>query len=173
MPLDRFAVGTTAGSPCSCAGGSVVCATCSPATIPDTLSITDANGTYTATWNSTLSLWITPQLCAASQAPIAVCASGAAACQLSSQSGQPLYVYGIACTAAGHMTLSRYWYELRCTGPPDQYALCGCGVGTGMQAYSSSGSVAVTCGSIAWSGTLTRIVGNLSDPVGGTTSFTQ
>ncbi len=159
---------------CGCGGGpGVVCITCSADTIPETLSVTDANGTYTATWNSTLSLWITPQLCAASQAPIAACTSGAAACQFSPKSGQPLYVYGIGCTSSGHMTLNRYWYELRCVSPSYQYALCGCAVGAGMQVYSSSGSVTVTCGSIAWSGRLTKIVGNLSDPVSGTTSFTQ
>lgn len=157
---------------CNCSGPGVTCVTCS-GTIPDTLSITDANGTYTATWNSTLSLWITPQLCAVSQAPIAECTSGAAACRFGVVSGQPLYAYGIGCTSAGHMTLNRYWYELRCVSPTYQYALCGCALGAGIQAYSSSGSVAVTCGSIAWSGTLTKIVGNLSDPVGGTTSFTQ
>ena len=161
---------------CGCGGGGgpVNCITCglSPG-IPDTLSITDSNGTYTATWNSTLSLWITPQLCAVSQAPIAQCVSSAAACQSSPQSSQPLYAYGIGCTSPDHMTLNRYWYELTCVSPSYQYAPCGCAVGGSRQAYSSSGSVAVTCGSIAWSGTLTRIVGNLSDPVGGTTSFTQ
>ncbi len=161
------------GCGCSGGGGPVDCVTCGSGGIPETLSITDTNGTYTATWNSTLSLWLTPQLSAASQAPIAVCNSDVAACQSSSQSGQPLYVYGIGCTSMGHMTLIRYCSELRCISPPNQYVLCGCQVGAGMQGYSSSGSVAVTCGSIAWSGTLTRIVGNLSDPVGGTTSFTE
>ena len=158
---------------CNCStGGGVTCVTCI-GTIPDTLSITDANGTYTATWNHTLSLWITPQLCAASQAPIARCVSGAAACNTSSQSGQPIYDYGIECTGTGLMSIYRYWYELTCGSPSHQYALCGCSVGGGAQAYSSSGSVAVTCGSIAWSGTLTKIVGNLSDPTGGTVSFSQ
>ena len=70
------------------------------------------------------------------------------------------------------MMVNRYWYEAHCSGAY-YYAPCDCTVSSGTQAYSSSGSVAVTCGSIAWSGTLTKIVGNLSDPVGGTTSFTQ
>jgi len=71
------------------------------------------------------------------------------------------------------MTINRYWYELRCVSPSYQYAICGCTLGAGVQVYSCSGPVEVTCGSIAWSGTLTRIVGNLADPVGGTTSLTQ
>jgi hypothetical protein len=157
---------------CNCPGAGVTCVTCS-GTIPDALSITDANGTYTATWNSPLSLWITPQLCASSQNPVATCANGNNACQFNSQSGQPLYVYGIECFSPGKMTIYRYWYELQCVSPSYQYATCGCIVGSGMHVYSSSGPVEVTCGSIAWSGTLTKIVGNLSDPVVGTTSLTQ
>ena len=157
---------------CNCSGPGVTCVTCS-GTIPDTLSITDANGTYTATWNSTLSLWITPQLCAASTAPLANCTSGSAACKFGSQSGQPRYVYGIACTSAGHMTLYRYWYELTCVSPNYQYVPCGCAIGAGLQVNSSSGSVAVTCGSVAWSGSLGSSTGHLADPVGGTVSFTQ
>ena len=43
----------------------------------------------------------------------------------------------------------------------------------GPQAYSSSGPVAVTCGSISWSGTLAKETGNLADPMGGSASFSQ
>jgi len=157
---------------CNCSTG-VTCVTCF-GTIPDTLSVTDANGTYTATWNSTLSLWITPHLCAVNQTNASKCISGVTTCDnVTHPSGQPIYAYGIGCISAGHMAIYRYWYELRCVSPAYQYILCGCSSNAGSQAYSSSGSVAVTCGSIAWSGTLTKIVGNLSDPVGGTTSFTQ
>lgn len=157
---------------CNCPDAGVTCVTCF-GTIPDTLSITDANGTYTATWSSTLWSWITPPLCASSQSPIAVCTSGRSACQFESQSGEALYLYRIGCSSSGHMTINRYWFELQCVSPSFQYAICGCDVGAGMQVYSSSGSVEVTCGSIAWSGTLMRIVGNLTDPVVGTTSFSQ
>jgi hypothetical protein len=160
---------------CTGGGGTVNCVTCgaSPG-IPTTLYITDAlGGPYAATWDATLSIWLTPQLCAPSQTPSGTCQSGVAACEAKDSNNTPLYVYGIGCTSVGYMTLIRYWYELRCISPPNQYVPCGCQVGGGMQAFSSSGSVAVTCGSIAWSGTLTRIVGNLSDPVGGTTSFTE
>jgi hypothetical protein len=158
----------------NCACG-VTCVTCS-GSIPKTLSITDANGTYTATWSSTLSMWITGKLCAASQMPIGICSSVNSYhnyCNLGPVSGQPLYVYGISCASAGHMTLYRYWYEVTCVSPSWQYVPCGCAWNWGSQVYSSSGSVAVTCGSIAWSGTLTKITGNLFDPVSGTTSFTQ
>ncbi len=158
---------------CNCPSPGVVCVTCTPAGIPETLSITDANGTYTATWNPTLSHWVTPQICAAPQTPVASCTSGNAHCNFGAPAGQPLYVYAIGCTSAGHMTLSRYWYELTCPFPSYQYAICGCAVGAGLQVYSSSGAVPVTCGSISWSGTLTRILGSLPDPVGGTTSFSQ
>ena len=150
----------------------MTCVTCS-GTIPDTLSITDSNGTYTATWDSSVLLWITPQLCAYSQDLVAACANGTNSCNVESQSGVPLYLYGIECSSPGQMTVYRYWYELRCVSPSYQYATCGCAIGSGIQVYSSSGPVEVTCGSIAWSGTLAQVVGNLSDPVGGTTSFAQ
>ncbi len=156
---------------CNCSTCTVTCVTCF-AGIPCTLSITDANGTYTATWNSTVSLWLTVQLCAASNSPCAACVSGHSSCTGAGGACQPLYFYGIGCTSAGHMTINRYWYEAHCSGAY-YYDPCGCGVSVGSEAYSSSGSVAVTCGSIAWSGTLTTIVGNLSDPVGGTVGFTQ
>jgi len=170
MSLTRFDVGNT--SPCNCGTPcSVTCITCSR-TIPCTLRITDANGSYTATWNSTLSLWITPQLCASSNSPCAACVSGSSSCTGAGGACQPIYAYGIGCQSPDHMMVNRYWYEAHCSGAY-YYAPCDCTVSSGTQAYSSSGSVAVTCGSIAWSGTLTKIVGNLSDPVGGTTSFTQ
>ena len=60
--LSAFDVG---GCGFSGVGGSVDCVTCGAFGIPDTLSITDALGTYTATWTSSLSLWVTPQLCSA------------------------------------------------------------------------------------------------------------
>ena len=68
------------------------------------------------------------------------------------------------------MTINRYWYELTCVLPPYQYSPCGCLPG-GPQAFSTSGPVAVTCGSISWSGPLTQVSGNLPDPVGGDASF--
>jgi hypothetical protein len=138
------------GCGCSTPTG-VICVTCTYG-IPETLSITDDLGSYTATWNSTLSLWITPALC--------------------SPSASALYSYSIGCTSANHMTLNRYWYEIAGVSPSYEYSPCGSPPG-GPQAYSSSGSVAVTCGSISWSGTLTEEFGNLADPVGGTASFSQ
>ena len=154
-----------AGS-CNCGPPGVTCVTCT-GTIPSTLSITDVLGTYTATWNSTLSLWITPRLCSVSStSPTAKCTSGTGACNGGAHAAGALYTYSIGCTSSGHMTLNRYWYELTCLLPSYQYSPCNCSPG-GPQAYSSSGSVSVTCGSISWSGTLTKVSGNLSDPVGG------
>ncbi len=157
-------------------GIGVTCVACNascPNTIPSTLDITDALGTYTATWNSTLSLWITPQLCSlSSTSPTAKCTSGTGACNSGTHPAGALYTYSIGCTSSGHMTINRYWYELVCVSPSFQYSPCSCSPG-GPQAYSSSGSVAVTCGSISWSGSLTKISGNLADPVGGSVSFTQ
>ncbi len=174
MSLTMFDVGNSTPCNCgpSCTGtNSVSCITCF-ADICDELHITDANGTYTATWQTSLSLWVTTQLCAASNSPCAACVSGVSSCTGAGGACQPLYIYGIGCTSAGHMTFNRYWYEANCGGTYN-YCPCGCGVLVGAQAYSSSGSVAVTCGSIAWSGTLTKVVGSLADPVGGTTSFHQ
>ncbi len=158
---------------CNCATG-IICVTCTPAGIPSTLSITDALGSYTATWNSTLSLWITPQLCSATLAANAVgkCTSGTGACRFPFVAAGALYTYSIGCTSSGHMTLNRYWYEITCVSPNFQYSPCSCSPG-GPQVYSSSGSVAVTCGSISWSGSLTKVSGNLSDPVSGSVSFSQ
>jgi hypothetical protein len=153
-----------AGS-CNCGSG-VTCITCT-GTIPVTLSITDALGTYIATWNSTLSLWITPAQCSVSStSPTGFCSGGTAACVGATHPAGALYYYSIGCTSSGHMTLNRYWYELTCgAGPAHQYAPCSC-TPTGTLAYSSSGSVAVTCGAISWSGTLTKISGSLVDPAG-------
>jgi len=149
------------GGPCG-----VTCVTCS-GKLPLNFTVTDSIGSNTATWNSTLSLWITPQLSAEEQSGVAACNMGVSACQFSPQSGTPLYVYGIGCASPGHMQINRYWYELRCVSPAYQYATSGCAVGSGMQVYSSSQSVAVDCDDPNWSGDMTKIVGNLSDPVGG------
>jgi hypothetical protein len=154
---------------CNC-GASVTCVAC--ASIPTDLYITDVLGTYTATWNATLSLWITPQLCSGSVSQVADCTSGTGHCHVGTQSAGVLYTYSIGCTSAHHMTLNRYWYELTCVSPSYQYSPCSCSPG-GPQAYSSSGSKSVTCGSVSWSGTLTKVSGNKTDPVGGTVSFTQ
>ena len=157
---------------CNCLPPGVTCVTCT-GPIPFTLSVTDALGTYTATWNSTLSLWITPQLCSTSStSPTAKCTSGTGHCNSGTHAAGALYTYSIGCTSANHMTINRYWYELTCVSPSYQYSPCSCSPG-GPQAYSSSGSVHVTCGSISWSGTMTRVSGNLSDPVGGSVSFSQ
>ncbi len=156
---------------CNCLPPGVTCVTCT-GSIPFTLSVTDALGTYTATWNSTLSLWITPQLCSASVSPTANCTSGTGHCHSGTQSAGALYTYSIGCTSANYMTLNRYWYELTCVSPSYQYSPCSCSPG-GPQAYSSSGSVHVTCGSVSWSGTMTKVSGHLADPVGGSASFSQ
>ena len=74
------------------------------------------------------------------------------------------------------MVVNRYWYELHCVSPSWQYALCPSqcsGVGSGAQVYSSSGDISVQCGSISWSGTLNKVVGNLLDPVTGTVSVSE
>jgi hypothetical protein len=164
--------GTTTFSQVAGQCPAITCVTCGTAQMPYQLSITDTLGTYTATWNGTE--WITPMLCASSHSPISFCTSGTAACDHGSPtSGQPLYYYVILCSSANHMTIDRYWYELQCSSPPYEYVPCGCGRGASVNGLSSSSLVAVTCGSIAWSGTLTQYGGNLSDPVGGTVSFTQ
>ncbi len=156
---------------CNCATG-IICVTCTPAGIPSTLSITDALGSYTATWNSTLSLWITPQLCSNPVTTTANCTSGTGACHNGTHTAGALYTYSIGCTSTGHMTLNRYWYEIVCVNPAFQYSPCSCIPGGG-QVYTTSGSIAVTCGSISWSGTLGGGSHNAPDPVGGTVSFSQ
>ncbi len=123
----------------------VRCVTCFDP-IPATLTVSDGLGDHTATWNGSLRIWITPQICG----------------------GQAMYAYGIGCYGAGTMMINRYWYEL----PSGNYAPCG-SVLWGRQAYSSSGVISVTCGSIGWSGSLTKAIGDLDDPIGGDVGFNQ
>jgi hypothetical protein len=156
-------------------GGTVCnidCVTCGAVPgIPHVLQVSDVLGNYTATWSTSLSLWVTPQLCSGNVSPIAKCTSGTGACDTASNSAGALYVYSIGCTSSGHMSLTRYWYELRCVSPLYQYSPCACSPG-GPQAYSQY-STAVTCGSISASGTPVRVSGNLADPVGGAVYFNQ
>lgn len=158
---------------CNCASG-VTCVTCSPATIPHTLGVTDALGTYTATWNGS-SYWITPALCSHPVSPTAVCTSGTAACTNTVVNAPTFYYYLIGCVGVGQMAIFRQYYFLSCSGAPSYlYCPCGCNPGVAGFAESYASPISVTCGSIAWSGTLTPPSGApLADPVGGTVSFHQ
>ena len=158
---------------CNCGSG-VVCATCSPASIPNTLTVTDSLGTYTATWNGS-TYWVTPILCSNTVSPVAGCTGGTASCVFSSNSGRTIYVYLIGCVSTGTMVIYRQYYYLTCGGSPTyQYCPCGCNPGTANFGESQAGPIAVTCGSISWSGSLTPPSGvPLADPVGGTVSFHQ
>lgn len=143
--------------------------TCS--NLPLNLVITDVLGTYTALYNG--SQWWTAQLKANSTSPLADCTGGSPACGVGVM-GNPAYAYAIAATGAGLMQINRYWTELTC--PPVEYGPFGCaGVGSGTSSviHTGSGNISVTCGAIAWSGTLGGSTGTLADPVGGTVSFTQ
>jgi hypothetical protein len=157
---------------CNCASG-VTCVTCSPAAIPHTLSVTDALGTYTATWNGS-TYWVTPALQTGTVSPVANCTGGTAACASSSQNGTAIYYYLIGCVSAGQMAIFRQYYYLSCSSPASQYVPYGCNPGAASFGESFASPVSVTCGSIAWSGTLTPTSGaTLADPVGGTVSFSQ
>ncbi len=177
-----YADGITAITFTATAGGSacdeVNCLTCSGTgyTIPTTLTVTDSQGSYTATWNGS-TYWATPALCSPSVSPIALCTSGVAACNPNTQSGQAIYYYYISCVSAGEMAIFRQYYYL---GPPEssctpgyQYCPCSCNPGVASFAESHASPISVTCGSIAWSGTLTPPSAPLPDPVGGTVSFSQ
>jgi hypothetical protein len=160
------------GGGCGCCQSGVVCVTCSPASIPSTLGITDANGSYTATWIAAQSAWVTPNLCSpTSTSPTANCTSGTAACASGTQSGGALYYYVILCQRRHVLVIERYWYEQACSTPAHQYAPCHC-TQTGPPGYSAGGGT-ITCGSISWSGTMVKQSGNMADPVSGTTSFSQ
>lgn len=154
----------------------VTCITCAGSghTIPRELTVTDALGSYTATWNGT-SYWVTPPLCSGNVTPTANCTSGTASCALSRQSAPAIYYYLIGCVSAGHMAVFRQYYFLGCAmGPSYQYCPCHCNPGVASAAESYASPIAVTCGSISWSGTLTPPTGApLTDPVGGTVSFNQ
>ncbi len=156
--------------------GSVTCITCSGSghTIPDTLTVTDALGSYQATWNGT-SYWVTPALCSQAVSPTAVCKSGTASCSSATTKAPTVYYYLIGCVAAGQMAVFRQYYFLGCaSGPSYQYCPCSCNPGVASAAESFASPISVTCGSIAWSGTLTPPTGApLTDPVGGTVSFHQ
>jgi hypothetical protein len=157
---DMFAVG---GCDCSCNSGTN-CYTC-VGDIGTTLSVTDALFATTATWNSTLGLFVTPDLCSASStSPTATCSGGSASCYPFNHAAGAVYYYTVECIDATHMEIFRYWYELTCTGTETvEYAPCSC-TPIGTLAYSSSGSVLVNCLFVNWSGTLTQRSGGLSDP---------
>ena len=62
-----------------CPGCVNTCITCNALPV-GTFTVTDSLGSYTATWNQTLSLWITPQLCSASStSPTGTCPGAATA----------------------------------------------------------------------------------------------
>ncbi len=172
-PLPRFIMPGVmqASGGCNCASG-VICVACSPTTIPHTLSVTDALGTYTATWNGS-SYWVTPALCSRSVSPTAICTSGTAACTNTVVNAPTFYYYLIGCIGVGQMAIFRQYYFLSCSGAPSyQYCPCGCNSGVASFAESIASPISVNCGSIAWSGTLTPPSGApLADPVGGTVSF--
>jgi len=153
----------------------VNCSTCGSSGIQNPLYVTDANYTNVmATWNG--SAWWTPSLCAVSTSPVANCSGGAVACHTGSQAGTPAYGYAITCVSSGVMKINRYHFEQSCSSPTWQYGSCSCaavGGGTSTSYFTTSGNISVTCGAIAWTGTLGSNTGNLADPVGGTVSFTQ
>ena len=152
------------------------CITCN-SNVVGTFNVVDTLGSHTAVWNKSLSQWITPQLCTASGtlAPVENCVGGNTVCRFGAGPwpGNVAYYYGIKCTSLGHMTIYRYWFQGTCINPTYQYMPCNCTLATSYaQESSSSGSVAVTCGSIAWGpGSLGSSTGTLADPVGGNVSF--
>lgn len=158
---------------CGCVAAGVVCVTCTPASIPFNLFISDAvGGPYTAAWDGT-SKWITPMLCSGSVSPVADC-PGAAVCHFPTQSAGAAYLYQILCAGTNVLSIQRVWWVFACTGIHTgqvQYLPCGCPI-AGSQGTAAA-SPTITCGSISWSGTLGTVSGLLADPVGGTTSFTQ
>jgi hypothetical protein len=151
------------------------CSTCGAPGIQNPLYVTDANYTNVlATWIG--SAWWTPRLCAASISPVTDCTGGVPACHAGSQAGTPAYAYAISCVSSRVMKINRYHYEKSCSSPAWQYGPCACatvGGGTSTAYYTTSGNISVSCGAIAWSGTLGSNTGNLADPVGGTVSFSQ
>jgi len=163
------------------ASGDPLCVTCSacPSGVPYNLYITDGNGSYTATY-TTVSPgpgWVTPILCAVSVANCSACSGSSNTCIRAPANGQPAYFYVIKCVSSGLMSITMYYAPLGCSGIGTLYEQCCTGIsyaGLGGLSGPSSGSVAVTCGSISWSGSLTH--GNvlaLPNPVGGSVSFSQ
>lgn len=149
------------------------CVTCGTGVLmPCTFYVTDANGTWALPYNATYGWWApTALLCAASSSNCGACVAGSNSCSGAPTNGQPVYAYIIVCSSLHKMTISRYWYYLTC-GANHYYDQCACTVNvSGGQSVSSSGAVTVTCPSLSWSGTLTFISGYLTDPVGGTVSF--
>jgi hypothetical protein len=159
---------------CNCGGGGVVCLTCAPHAIPTTLTVTDALGSYTATWNGS-TYWLTPQLCSDVVTPVAGCVDGMASCvNFIGNSGRTIYYYAIGCVDSGMMEIFRLYFFLNCGFNPNaQYVPCNCGFLTAASGESLSGPIPVTCGSISWTGSLTNVGLVLPDPVGGTVSFNQ
>ena len=167
--FDKWDIGA-----CGCAAPGVTCVTCT-GTIPTTLYVTDVNSggvPYTLTWNSGLNQWITSGLCTPSIANVAACVSATCSCTGGGGNGLALYTYAISCSSANHMAVIRTWYELTC-GANHYYCPCAC-TSLGLSSPAISEHVfTVTCGSVHGSSALAQLSGNLTDPVGGTVSFTQ
>lgn len=164
------AVVTDPSGTATCASSYAPCNACQ-SVIVGSFTITDATGSHTAAYNSTLGAWVTPPLCSPSVTPLARCPLGTALCDTSTHGGGALYAYSISCSGSGHLTVLRAWYEFTCISPGWQYAPCSCNTGAGAQKTATSGSQPIDCTAPSWSGTLTKLSGNLADPVGGSVSI--
>jgi hypothetical protein len=153
----------------------VACSSCAPAGMPAEFSVTDSNGSYTAAWDPQTCVWNTAYLCSSSKTPVANCTGGTAVCAGTPNNAGVLYYYVLGCIGANTMSIQRIWGAVDlgspCTVFP-QYVPCSCAT-PAMVIQQATASATITCGSIAWSGTLTPAGTLLPDPVGGTTSFSQ
>ena len=157
-----------------------VCATscCALLPIPRTLSITDTIGTYTATWSNISSSWETGLGVSNNVSPVASCTGGTTCTwQSGTHTGTTSYFYSVTCQSVNHLTINRFWYVVtKFTTPGPEYCPAGCHTsasGGPLGNGNSNATAAVTCGAIAWSGTLTWSGTGIADPVGGTVSYTQ
>jgi len=174
MSLTMFDVGNS--TPCTCGGGGTAppCVTCGSSGMPGQFSVTDINGTFVATYNSTYHWWITGLVGTAAVTKVANCVSGACVWQGTVQSGNTGYGYIIECYGAGSMLIERYWlYVGSLSYPGAEYCPTTCETGSVNQGLISAIATGLTCGAIAWSGTPSTLSSGIPDPVGGAVSFTQ
>ena len=114
MALDRYAVGTGSGTPCTCGGapsacGGHACSACGGVNIASGL-ITDSHGTFPLTWSSfvnsvgaTIPAWVTGILYWSSAQVITI-----------TNSGSPNFIY--SCSVGQAMFLiSTLWYAMEAT----------------------------------------------------------
>jgi hypothetical protein len=157
--FNAWDIGACGCAPTGCTGSGAACAcnaSCSP--FPNTLYLTDFNGTWPCTFTSPR--WSSAALTAAVSA-VCVFTGSAYNCNAGSVAGTTCYSYTLQCIADGQIKITRTLsYLASCTsgfacgsGFVQFYPMPGCSV-PGLDPISTVTTTLVPCSTYAWSGNL-------------------